>query len=320
MVSFPTVEPRASARSFLELPIVLDLDTLDADMAFLGVPYGSPYNIDEVANDQSRAPTAIRQASELISTGWERWDFDLGGTPLDGRPVRLVDCGDVPGSASDPSAHSRRAEEAVRRILAAGTIPIVFGGDHGITIPVLRAFEGRGPITIVQIDAHIDWRAEKFGEPEGYSSPMRRASEMAHVSGMYQIGLRGQGSAREEEVLAARAYGAILITSSEVHRHGADWVLEQIPSGGEVYLTIDADVFDPSVMPGVAGPVPGGLTFYQVQTILFGLVSKTRVLGMDIVEIAPQRDVGSISAITAGRLALSFIGAAVRAGYFDRGT
>ena len=84
----------------------------------------------------------------------------------------------------------------MRAILAAGALPIVLGGDHGVPIPVLRAFDGRGPITLVQIDQHIDWRDEVNGVREGLSSPIRRASEMEHIGQIFQIGLRATGSAR----------------------------------------------------------------------------------------------------------------------------
>src|SRR4249920_4079988 len=125
-----------------------------------------------------------------------------------GRAIRAVDCGDIRSDLGDPAAHFRRTEQAVRAILAAGALPIVLGGDHGVTIPVLRAFEGRGPITLVHIDAHLDWRDEVNGVPDGYSSPIRRASEMDHIGEIFQIGIRSQGSARPEEVEAALAYGA----------------------------------------------------------------------------------------------------------------
>ena len=103
-----TVAPRQGFKSFLDVPLALDLDslaTLGADVAILGIPYGDPYSIDEVTNDQTNAPTAVRQASDVISTGPNQWDFDLGGTLLDGRPVKLVDCGDVPGEARDLDGH-----------------------------------------------------------------------------------------------------------------------------------------------------------------------------------------------------------------------
>ncbi|MGE0006010.1 MAG: agmatinase [Parvibaculaceae bacterium] len=312
-----TVSPKGPPATFLDVPLALDLERLDAEIAVIGVPYGNPYNIDEVANDQSRAPTAIRRASELISTGWDRWDFDVDGLPLRGKAIRVVDCGDVPGDARDLDLHYRNAESAVRKILGRGALPIVMGGDHGITIPVLRGYQDHGPITVVQIDAHIDWRDDKFGVPTGYSSPMRRASEMAHVSSIFQVGLRGQGSARAEEVAAARSYGAALISASDVHEKGIKPVLDAIPEGGRYYITVDGDAFDPSVMPGVAGPVPGGLTFHQVQGLITGCIRKGRMVGLDIVELAPARDLNGISAITMGRLMLVAIGAAAAAGYFE---
>ncbi len=258
-----TVAPRTGFKSFLDFPLALDLDALDAHVAILGIPYSDPYTIDEVTNDQTNAPTAVRQASDRISTGLDRWDFDLGGTLFDGRPVKVVDCGDVPGEARDLDGHYRRAEAAVRKMLAAGTLPIVIGGDHGVPIPVFRAFEGRGPITLVHIDAHIDWRDEVNGAREGYSSPIRRASEMDHIGEIYQIGLRSQGSARAGEVEDALAYGAHIIPAFELHDVGMESVLARIPDGGDYYLTIDADGMDPAVMPAVAAPAPGGVTYHQ---------------------------------------------------------
>ncbi|MEE8501205.1 MAG: agmatinase [Kiloniellales bacterium] len=312
-----TVAPRQGFKSFLDFPLALDLDTLDAQVAILGIPYGDPYSIDEVTNDQTNAPTAVRQASDRISTGPAQWDFDLGGTLLDGTDVRVVDCGDVPGDARELDGHYRRAEAAVRKILAAGALPIVIGGDHGVPIPVFRAFEGRGPITLVHIDAHLDWRDEVNGAREGYSSPIRRASEMAHIDRIFQVGLRSQGSARAEEVDAALSYGAEIVTAFELHDAGMDAFLARIPDGGTYYLTIDADGMDPAVMPAVAAPAPGGVTYHQACKLIHGLVGKGRVAGMDIVEITPKRDVNDISSITAGRLILNLIGAAVRAGYFE---
>jgi agmatinase len=303
-------------QSFMDFEIVTDLDSLDADVAILGIPYGDPYSIDEVTNDQTNAPTAIRRASRRASGGLERWDFDLGGPLFDEKAVRAVDCGDVPGDARDLAAHYDLAEQAARRIFASGALLITLGGDHGVPIPVLRALDARGPVTLVHIDAHLDWRDDVAGVREGYSSPIRRAAEMDHIGEIFQIGLRGQGSARSEEVAAARAYGAHLITDSELQDHGMEAVLERIPAGGRCYLTIDADGLDPAAMPAVAGPAPGGVTYHQARRLIQGLAAKSRVLGMDIVEITPKRDVNQISAITACGLIFNMIGAATRAGYF----
>ena len=162
-----------------------------------------PYTIDETINDQTNAPTAVRRASQRISLGLDRYDFDIGGTLFDGQDVKVVDVGDVRPAMRRSSRPLPHAEAAIRKILAAGALPITIGGDHGIPIPIFRALDGGGPITLVQIDAHLDWRDDVNGVREGYSSPIRRASEMAHIAEIFQIGIRGQGSARPEEVEAA---------------------------------------------------------------------------------------------------------------------
>jgi agmatinase len=295
-----------------------DLASLSAHIAYLGIPYGSPYSFHEAVNDQANAPHAMRVASDRVLRGIERYDFDLGGTLYDGQDILAVDCGDVRADPGDPRAHLRRAEDIVRLILAAGAMPIVLGGDHAIPIPVLRAFADHGPLTLIQIDQHIDWRDEVNGVRDGLSSPIRRASEMAHVGEIFQIGLRASGSARPEEVAAAKAYGAHLITAYELHDVGMAAILERIPDGGRYYITVDLDGMDPSIAPAVAGPAPGGVTYPQARELIHGLVRKGRVVGMDVVEITPRHDVNQITCITAGRLIVNLVGMAVRAGYFSR--
>ncbi len=312
-----TIPPRLAPNTFLGFPLCTELDSLEADVAILGIPYGDPYSMDEVTNDQTSAPLVVRLESARLSSGLDHWDFDLGGPLFSGHDIRVVDCGDIPGDPADIRGHYRTAEKAVKTILDRGALPVVIGGDHGVPIPVFRALDGRGPITLVHIDAHIDWRDEIKGVREGYSSPIRRASELSHIDRIIQIGMRGQGSARAKEVEDALAYGSEIITAYEVHEKGMDSVLDRIPANVRYYLTIDADGLDPTVMPAVAAPAAGGLLFHQVRRLIHGLVQKGRLLGLDIVEITPKRDLNGISSLTAGQLILNFIGAAVRAGYFS---
>lgn len=315
-----TAAPGHPPLSFLDFPLAGDLDRLEADIAILGIPYGMPYSPAEMANDQSRAPDALRAATDMSHYTRNHYDWDLDGPLLDGRPVRVVDCGNVTADMSDHRAHYRRAEAAAGKIFAAGATLITLGGDHGVPIPVMRALKGFGrerPITLVHVDAHLDWRHEVNGETEGYSSPIRRAAEMPWFGKIVQIGLRGIGSAREGEVADARAYGADIVTAYELHEIGMAAVLGRIPDGGPYYLTIDADGLDPTVMPAVMAPTPGGLTWLQIRALIHGLVKKGRVLGMDLVEIAPSRDLGNLTLVHAERLICNFIGAAVRAGYYS---
>ncbi|MBW2430372.1 MAG: agmatinase [Desulfobacterales bacterium] len=312
-----TIPPQGAPNTFLGFPLCTELDAIEADIAILGIPYGYSYSNDEFTSDQANAPSAVRLESVRLSDGLDHWDFDLGGPLFGGGNVRVVDCGDVPGDRADIKRHYRMAETAVKTILERKALPVVIGGDHGVPIPVLRAFDGHGPITLVHVDAHIDWRDEVNGIREGYSSPIRRASELSHIDQIFQIGMRGQGSARTKEVEDALAYGVKIISAYEVHEKGMDAVLDRIPANGRYYLTIDADGLDPAVMPAVASPVAGGLLFHQMRSLIHGLVRKGKLLGMDIVEIAPKMDLNGISSLTAGQLILNFIGATARAGYFS---
>src|SRR5258708_21519412 len=113
-----TVPPRGVFTTFMNFPLATDLDRLEAHVAIIGMPYGDPYSIDEVTNDQTNAPTAVRRASERISQGLDRWDFDIGGTAFDGKPVKGVDVGALPAAAPALSRPSRRPQAATRQILA----------------------------------------------------------------------------------------------------------------------------------------------------------------------------------------------------------
>jgi agmatinase len=317
-VSKITSAPRDVYQTFMNFPLVEELGNLDAHVAIIGMPYGDPYTIDELINDQTNAPTAVRRASARISQALDRYDFDIGGPVFNGKSIKVVDVGDIHGDFGDLKDHYRRAEEAIRRILKAGAFPISIGGDHGIPIPIFRALDGLGPITLIHLDAHLDWRNDVNGVTEGYSSTIRRASEMAHIDQIFQVGIRGQGSARTEEVEAAREYGANIITAAEWEDMGTAALLERIPDNGRYYLTMDADGLDPAVMPAVNGPQPGGVSYRQTIDLIKGLTKKGRLVGADLVEITPSRDVNEISSITAGHIILNIIGAAVRAGYFDK--
>jgi len=312
--------PSESPCTFLDFPFVDNLDDFDADIAILGIPFGMPYTSNSMANDQSRAPDAIRQFTNKTDIFYtlNHYDWDLRGPLLDNRKIKLVDCGNVTADMSDHRQHYIRAEQAARKIFEQNTTLITLGGDHGIPIPVLRALEVfETKVTLVHIDAHLDWRDEINGETEGYSSPIRRASEMPWIDKIIQIGIRGIGSARTSEVDDALAYGATVIDAYEMHETGIDAAIDQIPDGGPYYLTIDADGLDPTIMPAVMAQTPGGLTWIQIRKLVHSLVNKGKVLGMDIVEIAPQHDVGDTTMIHAERLICNFIGACVRAGYYD---
>ena len=300
-----------NTKTFAGLPACMDLDDLSAQIAVIGIPHGTSYNPGKLSHS-AEAPAAIRNAAARYARMRDHYDFDLGGPLLANRSVRVVDCGDLAGDPGDPASNCKRAMEKMRSILKAGAVPIVLGGDDSVPIPFFRAYQGYGPLTIVQIDAHLDWRHEVNGVTEGPSSTMRRASEMPWIGRLIQVGMRGVGSARIEEVDAARTYGAEIITAKEVHEKGVQQILSLVPDGSACLMTIDCDGLDPSIMPAVNAPVPGGLSYRQVIDLMHGLAQKSEIQGFDLVEFAPDKDMNGLAALTAARIVWNMIGALVR--------
>lgn len=307
----PSLLPTSPDAGFLGWPVCTDPARWDCDVALFGIRHSEPYARDPWPNDQARAPDALRRVSDRISYTPDRWDFDLGGTFAEQVPVRCLDCGDLawPGGSFDD--YSAAVTAFARQLISQGTQLLVVGGDHGVSIPVLAALEAVGrPVHIVHVDAHLDWRDEIGGVRRGYSSPLRRASELGHVAGMTQIGMRMTGSAGRDEVEAARRFGAHVFPAESLRTHGWAPVLATVPEGVPVYVTIDADGMDPTEMPAVLAPSPGGPLFREVAPFLRALAERNEVVGMDVVEIAPSMDLANgITCITAGRLLLTVLAA-----------
>lgn len=299
--------------SFAGLPVADDLGRIEADIAIMGVPDATPYQVG-ITSHASAAPQILREVTHArYGFDLENYDFDLGGTLLEGEGVRAADFGDVVTDPGDATGNRAQIEAAVRAVLAAGAVPVVLGGDDSVPIPVFQAFEGRGPITILQLDAHIDWRDEVDGVRHGFSSTMRRASEMPFIERIVQVGIRGVGSAGEKDLETARAWGAHLFTARAVHDHGLDPIVDLIPKGASCLVTLDCDVLDPSLIPGVLGPVPGGLSYHQVVSLIDAVAAKARIAGFDIIEFVPDRDVAGIGALNAARIVWHTIGRIARA-------
>jgi agmatinase len=291
--------------TFLGLPKCATgaLKTSGAKAAILGVPCATPYVATGLY--AAKAPAAVRESAAIEAAATGHFDFDrmAPAVPLgpDGKSL-IVDCGDLDYDAEDHAANRTRITQAVSDILAAGAVPIVLGGDDSTPTPVLHAYADHGPITVLQIDAHIDWRDEVNGERLGLSSPMRRASEMEWVTGMVQVGARAVGSARPSDFEDAKAWGVQFVTAAQLHRDGVQTVLDKIPNGARVFIDFDLDGLDPSVAPGVIGPAPGGLFMHQALALLIGVAEKARIAGFCLVEFAPELDRDGQSALCAYRL------------------
>lgn len=276
--------------------------------AILGVREASPYRPGRPSHS-ANAPAALRLASDGFAGQLQQLDFDLGRPLLDGGTAPFADCGDVETGTEDAPGNRRAIETAVRRILAAGAVPVVLGGDDSVPIPVMAAYEGQGPFTVLQIDAHADWGDVIQGNPFGYGSPMRRAAEMDWIGAMVQIGLRGLGSGEAWQIDDARAWGSQLVTSRQFHQDGVEAALASIAPGAAVLVSIDCDGIDPAVLPAVNMPTPGGLTYEDMMAILQGVAAKARIAGFILTELVPERDdAHRLSALTAARIVAVALG------------
>ena len=184
----------------------------------------------------------------------------------------------------------------------------MLGGDNSVPIPMFAAYEGRGPLTVVQVDAHVDWGDIIQGSPYGYGSTMRRAAELPWVTGMVQIGIRGLGSGTADQIMDAKAWGSQLFTGTDLRRNGIQSAIDRIPDGADCILAIDCDGIDPCVIPAVAMPTPGGPDHQDILDLLHGVARKARIAGLALVELVPDRDMGDIGALHAARIVLTALG------------
>jgi len=294
--------------TFAKSPVCLDWNRIDADVAILGAPndMGTQWR-----SGARFGPRSIREASTLFSFGHAgAYDHEDDVLYLSRDQVRMVDVGDADIVHTDMASSNANIELAVRKILACGAMPVTLGGDHSIHAPVIKAFEGKGPIHIIHFDAHLDFVDERHGVRYGHGNPLRRASEMAHIVGMTQLGIRNVSSSNRDDYDAARRAGSEILSVRDVRRLGAEGVLARIPDGAAYYITIDIDGFDPSIAPGTGTPSHGGFQYYEVLEIIQALARRARgnIVGMDLVEVAPAYDPAGVTPILAAQLLMNSIG------------
>ncbi|MEL6767192.1 MAG: agmatinase [Pseudomonadota bacterium] len=295
--------------TFARKPYVADWSSIDADFAILGAPFD--------AGTQWRAgarfgPRAVREASTLFSFGHAgAYDHEDDVTYL-GDTVRIVDMGDADIVHTDTIRSHANIEAGVRAALAGGATPVVIGGDHSVNIPAIAAFDGeartKGPLHIVQIDAHLDFVDERHGVRFGHGNPMRRAAERDYVSGLTQIGIRNVSSTAREGYEDARARGSDILSVREARALGPAALAARVPEGARLYLTIDIDAFCPSIAAGTGTPSHGGFLYYEVLELLQALARRHAVAGIDLVEVAPDYDPSGSTQILAAQLLLNLLG------------
>ena len=295
----------AQPATFMRLPHVAEPRGLD--VASVGVPFdgGTSYR-----SGARHGPREIRSQSSLIRP----YSFFQKVAPFD--RLNVADVGDIDA----PPVGIEKCYEAVERgiggIADAGATPVVIGGDHSISLPVLRALARRhGPLGLVQFDAHIDTWDEYFGGKYFHGTPFRRAIEekLIDPKRFIQVGIRGPMYG-EDDFDFHREHGITVIDIEQVKDAGVTAVVERVrqTAVGPVYMTFDIDSIDPAFAPGTGTPEVGGLTSHDAQRLVRGL-GGLQLVGGDIVEVAPTFDgPGQITALLAANLMFEFVCALAR--------
>jgi len=300
--------PFTGIASFCKFPIHTDLETLSADVAIFGIPW------DEGVGYRPGArfgPRSLREYSTRFAFH-ERGVKKRGYWNIENRKrylekISLVDCGDQDVLYLDVERTFSAITDSLRKILSAKAFPVILGGDHSITFSVVRAFQRIKPLHLIHLDAHLDYNDSVEGVKLANGSPIKRISELSFVGEIVQIGMRGI-RAREDAFKDSMSRGNKIITMFDFRRRGIDEVLHQIPKGN-LYVTIDIDVLDPSIAPGTSSPEFDGMTYHEVSDLLKGIASQGKVIGFDLTEVNPFLDTAGVTQSAAVMIILEFLGA-----------
>jgi len=267
-----------------------------AKYVVLGVP------LDETGTFRSGyrlAPYRVREVSEALETFSLRVNMDYEGSPVH-------DLGDIVVTPGDLERTLYRVEEVLKSIVLDGKIPIIIGGEHTITYPVIKVLKAFKPCVVV-LDAHFDLRHEYLGSRMCHATVMRRVSEIIGLRNMFFVGVRAFCS---EEANLVKQKGVEHLPAHVILKHGisktVNMILKFLRNCNKIYLTVDMDVFDPSFAPAVGNPEPEGLTPTLVLDILSYIVND-KLVGLDINEITPSYDVNDITSILAAKLIMEIV-------------
>lgn len=293
-----------------------DLNTLEADIAIIGTPYGVIYPSYTERPRYSDGAQSLRVHSQKFGKFREHYDFDLGGTMLNESGLRIVDCGDVVGDPDGGSENHDKVEEVVRFIRSKGASVITLGGNDGTSTPVMRGLDAASDISIIHFDAHLDYRDEVEGLNDGWSSSQRRASEMDHMGNAVHLGLRGVGSARPQDIRDAEEYGNRFVTAREIYDRGGRAVAETLPHSDNIYIHFDVDVMDLAIAAGAGAPAFGGLDYWQATDLLQGAARRGKVIGAHFSSFIPDLDPSDLTSKLVAQLIMNLISEVARSEQF----
>ena len=304
----PSLDTRP--RTMFRVPMCTNIDELDADVAFIGMPFdqgtfgrpGARYGPDALRD-------APRAYSYLDPYGQGRdaegfFDADAGDELL--RGITMADCGNVSVSPSEVVHNFERLAGVVQRVARRGAMPVILGGDHAITFPAVAGLAQFAPLDIVHFDAHLDYTHDYQRALLTHGSPIRRCHELEHVANITSVGIRSARRAPYEEAVS---HGNGIITLRQFREMGPEETAESIPVGTNLYITFDVDVLDPTQAPGTGTPEVGGMFYEEARRCLETLVRRSNLVAFDVVEVAPPYDASQLTVQVTARLVVDILAA-----------
>ena len=298
--------PFVGIASFLRAPICSDLDALSAAIAVMGVPFdeGSPY----LAGSRM-GPRALREHSlRFVSGAGGYYNPETRRQYLDVEITErlIADIGDADIAPTNVEKSFATTTEMVRAVLDRGALPVVIGGDHSITYPVVRAFSER--LHVVHFDAHADYAPFIHDLRFTNAHAFRHIAPMPHVASLTQVGIRSlrHSPAQIEDSIAD---GNRVVTVPEFRSLGPAGLAAIVPEGEAVYVSIDVDVLDLPLVPGCVSAEPNGMLYAELRDTLKAIAERNRVIGFDFVEVNPLLDVGTgVTAYLGAHTVIEFLG------------
>ncbi len=303
--------PYSGIATFARAPIVRPDGDWRATFAVLGIPFDIALGFRPGARF---APRALREASLRYVPPFSDLSGKVWLDPASDSDPLFVDAGDVVLPSLEPELARERITKAARQVKARCRLPVFLGGDHSVSYPLLRAFHDIPELHVVQLDAHLDFTDVRNDTKYSNSSPFRRAcEELPHLVHVTTIGLRGLRH-DPEATQAARVRGHTLVGMEDVAGR-VEEIVAALPEWRNVYLSIDADAFDPAVLPGTSSPEPDGFSYALAMQLIRGLVRRHSILAIDLVELAPNLDQTGRSELLAARLIMETLSEVYDAGH-----
>lgn len=306
----PWPDIKAEPRSFFKAPLCTNLDELEAEVAFIGMPFdqatfgrpGARYGPDAI-RDAPRAyayfdPYGEQQDAEGF------FDIDAGGELL--RGITMADCGNITTLPSDVLTNFDKLTRTVEKVVERGAFPVVVGGDHASTYPVVRGLGKFAPLNIVHFDAHLDYTHDYQGVLLSHGSPIRRCRELSFINHITSLGIR---TARRKPYEESQQHGSLILTTQKFRELGPQGVAELVPPAENLYITFDVDVMDPSQAPGTGTPEIGGLFYHEARDCLTALIRKSHLIGFDLVEVAPPYDSSELTVQLGAKIIIDVLAA-----------